>query len=76
MQQLPIVQAISGSNLTQAEIASKLGISTVALSKKLHGKMRLNLDEVFYILRLLKLPIEEIPAFFPPEIYGGIYASS
>lgn len=71
MKSLPIVVAISASPLTQAEIAGRLGISLVAFSKKIHGTMRLNIDEVYRIMKLLKLPIEEIPAFFPPDIYGG-----
>lgn len=74
MQRLPIVLAISASGHTQAEIAGRLGVSLVAFSKKMHGKMRLNLDEVYTIMTVLKLPIEEIPAFFPPEIYGGTHA--
>lgn len=74
MAQLPIVLAISASPLTQAELAGRLGISLVAFSRKIHGTMRLNIDEVYRIMNWLKLPIEEIPAFFPPEIYGGPHA--
>mgnify|MGYP002622428005 CR=1 FL=1 len=50
--------------LTQMEVAVKMGISYVTLSKKLNGKVRFYEDEIAKLFTILDLSADEKEAIF------------
>ena len=52
---------------TQAELADQLGISTVALYKKMAGLIPWKIAECYLVLRILELPVDKLIEVFPEE---------
>lgn len=48
----------------QNELASRLGISLVSLSRKLNNKVRFSTDDIITIAEVLKIPDTEIGIYF------------
>lgn len=48
----------------QNELASRLGISLVSLSRKLNNKVRFSTDDIITIAEVLKIPDAEIGIYF------------
>ena len=48
----------------QNELASRLGISLVSLSRKLNNRVRFSVDDILTIVDILKIPVTEIGIYF------------
>lgn len=48
----------------QNELASRLGISLVSLSRKLNNRVRFSVDDIITIVDVLKIPATEIGTYF------------
>lgn len=48
----------------QDELASRLGISLVSLSRKLNNRVRFSVDDIITIADVLKIPVTEIGIYF------------
>ena len=55
-----IVEILGNQNI----LANKLGVSNVSLSRKLNNKSRFSPDDVIIISDILKIPKDEIGAYF------------
>ena len=47
------------------ELAEKLGCAQTTLSAKLCGKTPWNTDEMYYLMDLFKLPLNQLHIYFP-----------
>lgn len=49
---------------TQDSFAEKLGIGRVSLNLRLNNKAEFSQEEIFKACEILRVPIEDIPAYF------------
>lgn len=58
------------NNITQEELANKLGISTKTYGYKESGKTEFTMNEMFIIAKFFQKPVEEI--FLPSILQNGV----
>lgn len=49
---------------TQGAFANRVGISTVALTQKLKGRVAFKNDEIIHMARILDIPTSDLPRYF------------
>ena len=49
---------------TRMAFANKVGISTVALTQKLKGRVAFKNDEIIHMARILDIPTSDLPLYF------------
>lgn len=55
---------IRAKEMTQCDVAQKIGISPVTLNKKLKGRTEFTQSEIRKLCQVLAIPDSEIPAYF------------
>ena len=62
--------AIAIAGITQEEVGEALKLNRSAISYRLSGKYKWNIDEVYTVCDLLKIPYAEISTYFPKNGKG------
>ena len=62
---IPLVLLMHEQNITAGECAKALGISVASFSKRINGYIEFTLSEIWKLAKLLNIPPERMPYFFP-----------
>ncbi len=55
------------NDITQADIAQKIGKSKAYVSLRMQGKYDFNLGDIYAIIEILKIPPEKVLEYFPKD---------
>lgn len=53
------------AEINQLDLAAKLHKSAVSLSNRLNGKVPFSIDDAYDIMKILEIPVEQMPLYFP-----------